>query len=76
MAKLNKHVSVAPKQLISRISTTTMPMITKINRVVTYLEETLPIKPHDSLIRWYSEIIWEIKNISYEKLKTPLLKLL
>ena len=63
MAKLNKHVSVAPKQLKSHISTTTMPMITKIDRVVTYLEETLPIKPHDSLIRWYSEIIWEIKNM-------------
>ena len=46
MAKLNKHVSVAPKQLKSHISTTTMPIITRIDRVVTYLEETLPIKPH------------------------------
>ena len=63
MAKLNKHVSVTPKQLKHHISTTTMPMITKIDRVVTYLEENLPIKPHDSLIRWYSEIIWEIKNM-------------
>ena len=30
-----------------------MPMATKLGRMVTYLDELLPIKLHDPLIIWY-----------------------
>ena len=35
-----------------------MPMISKIDRMVTYLERLLPIKPHDQIIRWS----WKIRK--------------
>ena len=34
------------------ISTITMPMVTKLDRVVTYHGELLPIKSYDTLIKW------------------------
>ena len=46
------------------ISSNTMPMISKLCRVVTYHEGLAPIKSHDRLIRWSCEITWHIKSIS------------
>ena len=47
------------------ISTTTVPTATKPGRVVTHHEELLPLKSHSSLVTWFCEISWHIKNISY-----------
>ena len=35
------------------ISTTTVPMVIKHGRMVTYLDEHLPVKSNDPLITWY-----------------------
>ena len=40
-----------------------MPMATKLDRVVNYHEEFLPIKSHDPLITWSSVITWQTKTI-------------
>ena len=45
------------------ISTTTVPMTTKLGRLVIYYEELLLIKPHDSLIMWSSKITWQTKTV-------------
>ena len=38
------------------ISTTTVPMTTKLDRMVAYLDGLLPIKSHDPLLAWSCEI--------------------
>ena len=45
------------------ISTTAVPMTTKLGRMVTYLEGLLPIKSHDPLILCCSKITWQTKSI-------------
>ena len=45
------------------ITPTTMPMTTKLGRVVTYHETLQPIKSYDPLITWYFEIMWQTKNV-------------
>ena len=45
------------------ISTTTVPMVTKLGRMVTYLDGLLPIKSHDPLITCCCEIMWQPKII-------------
>ena len=44
-------------------SATMLIMTTKFSRVVTYLEDLLPIKSHEPFITWPCEIMWQIKNI-------------
>ena len=44
-----------------------MPMITKFTGVVVYHEELPPIKSHDRLITWSSDIMWQTENISVAK---------
>ena len=44
-------------------SITTVPIATKLGRVVTYLDGLLLIKLHDSLIMWSCEIKWQTKII-------------
>ena len=41
-----------------------MPMVTKLARVVKYLEELPPINSHDPSRRWSCEITWQMKYIS------------
>ena len=38
-----------------------MPMVIKLGRVVTFLEDLQPIKPYDPLITWYCEIMCQTK---------------
>ena len=40
-----------------------MPMTTKLGRMMTYLDEILPIKSNDPLITWSCEITWQSKTI-------------
>ena len=47
------------------ISTTTMPMTTRVGRVVTYLEWLLPVMSHDHMITWSNKITWQTKIIIY-----------
>ena len=66
--KLGKqvHLGELPQmKLIKRklISTTEVPMVTKLGRMVTYIDGLLPIKPHDPLITWSCKIMWQTKNI-------------
>ena len=42
----------------------TKPMATKLERIVTYLEGRLPMNSHEALTMWSYEITWKIKNIS------------
>ena len=42
------------------ISTTTVPMVTKLDRMVNYHEGLLVRKSHDPLITWCCEITWHI----------------
>ena len=46
------------------ISTIAMRMATKVDRMVTYLEELLPIKSHDPLITCSCKITWQTIIIS------------
>ena len=46
-------------------STTPMPMVTKLGRLVTYLEWLLPIKSYEHIIAWSSGITWPTKIIMY-----------
>ena len=41
----------------NHISTTRVPMATKLRRMVTYLDWLLPLKLHDPLIMWSWEIM-------------------
>ena len=45
------------------ISTTRVPMATKVGRMVTYLAEFFPIKSHDPLIIWFCKIMRQTKII-------------
>ena len=45
------------------ISTTRVPMATKLGRMLAYLDGLLPIKSHDPLIKWSCEIPWQTKAI-------------
>ena len=45
------------------ISTTTIAMVTKLGRVVTYHEDLPHIKLHDSSLSWLYEVTWQIKSI-------------
>ena len=45
------------------ISTTIVPMATKLGRVVTYREALLPKMSHRSWVKWFSENTWQIKTI-------------
>ena len=38
-----------------------LPLATKLGRVWLYHKELPPIKPHDLLITWYCEVIWQIE---------------
>ena len=42
---------------LKHISTTTVPMTTKLDRMVAYLDGLLPIKSHDPLLAWSCEIM-------------------
>ena len=44
------------------ISTNTVPMANKLDRMVTYLDGLLPIKSHDSWITWSCEITRQTKS--------------
>ena len=45
------------------ISSTRVPMATKLSRMIIYLDGFLSIKSFDPLISWPSEITWQNKNI-------------
>ena len=45
------------------ISTTTVPMATKLDRMVTYLNGLVPVKSHSHLITWFCKITWQTKII-------------
>ena len=45
------------------ISTTTVPMVTRFERVVTYIEKIPPIESHDPLNTWFDEVTWKITYI-------------
>ena len=45
------------------ISTTRVPMATKLDKMITYFDGLLPIKSHDSLITWSCGITWKTKTI-------------
>ena len=45
------------------VPTTTLPMVTKLDRVVPYLEALLSKIWHDSWITWSSKITWQIKTL-------------
>ena len=45
------------------IFTTTVPMVTKLGKTVTYLDKLLLIKLHDPLITWPCKIMWQPKII-------------
>ena len=49
---------------LKSFSTTTVPMATKLDRMVTYLDGLLHIKLHDRLIRWSCDITWQSKVVS------------
>ena len=57
------HFRLGPVWQIKNISTTTMPMATKLTRVATYREGLPFAKLHDSLIP--CEITWKVKNVIY-----------
>ena len=38
-----------------------LPMFTKFGRILSYHEDLPPVKSHDSLIKWSSEITWQLK---------------
>ena len=42
-----------------------MPMAIKLGSVMTYLEELLPIKSHDPLIKWSCEITCDLVRSQY-----------
>ena len=50
------------KKNLKHISTTAVPMATRLGRMVTFLDVLLPIKSHDSLIMWPCEITWQTKT--------------
>ena len=43
------------------ISSTKVPMATKLGRMITYLDSLLPLKSQDPLITWSCEITWQTK---------------
>ena len=45
------------------VTITTATIATKLDKVVTYHEGVPPIKSHDPLITWFSEITWQTKII-------------
>ena len=45
------------------ISTTTVPMATRLGKKATYLDGVLSIKSHDPLVTWSSVITWQTKII-------------
>ena len=45
------------------ISTTRVPMATKLSRMVTYFERVLTIKPFYALITWSCKVTWQAKTI-------------
>ena len=47
------------------ISTTRVPMATKLNRIVTYCDELQPTKSDGSLNTWFGKTIWQIKTIIF-----------
>ena len=47
----------------NHFSHTTVPIATKLARMVTYLEGLLPIKSRDTLITWSCKITWQTKTI-------------
>ena len=47
------------------ISTTSLPMATKLGRMRTSLEWLLPIKSHDHIIKWSSKVTWQTEIIMY-----------
>lgn len=46
-----------------RFTITIMPMPSKCERLVTYLERLLHVKSHDAFCTWSHEITWETKSI-------------
>ena len=47
------------------IFTCAMPMVTKLGKMMNYLEWPLAIKSHDCIIRWSCKITWQTKIITY-----------
>lgn len=48
------------------ISTIRVPIATKLNSVLTYLDGLLHVKSHDTLIKWTCKIKWQTINIISE----------
>ena len=46
----------------NHISTYTVPMTTKLGKMITYLQGLLPIKSHEALIVWSCKITWQTKT--------------
>ena len=53
----------ASRDRLKHISTATVPMATKLGRMVTYRDWLLPIKSHGTLINWSWKITWQTKII-------------
>ena len=64
---INSKIRVCGMLLINHqkhhISTTAIPMATKLCRMVTYNEDFSPIKSHDTLKSWSLNITWQVKMI-------------
>ena len=56
--------SSTTKKIISPLRQCLLPITTKFGRVLTHHEGLAPIKLHDSLIMWSSEIMWQTKTIT------------
>ena len=57
------HVTRSHDKIIPFISTTTVPIATKLGRMVTYLEQLSPVKLFDPLVMWSYKITWQTKTI-------------
>ena len=57
------------------IFTTRVSKTIKLDRIVTYLGELLPMRSHDTLIRWSWKITWETRIIISPQLKSFATKL-
>ena len=51
---------------LKSISTTTVPIATKLDTLVTYLKKLFPINSHGSWVKWSFNFTWQIKTKSVE----------
>ena len=49
----------------NHLSLLPLPIVTRLGRMVTYLEGLLTIKPYNTLISWFCKITWETKTIVF-----------